>query len=160
MSSPVHEFLTIDIPASLVLTLKTSPVLLVAGEALYLMNVYNLVVKYVAGTTPFNPTSTDAFAAYTGDGTETGSLLLYPGANYLAKGFVDQAVNHTMYMDAWLGTNGSLTGGLSAAPASSIVGSGLYLSQFNSGSTFPSGSNWTQGNGSLVVEIEYSYLLA
>ena len=120
MSSPVHEFLTIDIPASLVLTLKTSPVLLVAGEALYLMNVYNLVVKYVAGTTPFNPTSTDAFAAYTGDGTETGSLLLYPGANYLAKGFVDQAVNHTMYMDAWFGTNGSLTGGLSAAPASPL----------------------------------------
>lgn len=159
MSSPVHYFATIDIPASQVLTLQTTPVLLVPGEALYLMNVNNAVVKYVAGSTPFNPATYDALVIYTGDGTTLGSLKLYPGAQCLAKGFLDQAVNHTTYFDAWMGDNGSNANG-GPAPASSIVGIGLYLSQFNSQSTFPSGSNWTQGNGSLVVEIEYSYLLA
>lgn len=161
--NPTHQFLSVVIPTPQVLTLQSNPVLIVPGEPGYLMDIYNLVIKYVANTVPFNPTLTDALTAFTGSGTLSGSLVTYPGLPTLAKGFLDQLSSHTLYLDAWFSSNGGgITSDTSvtAAPASAIVGSGLYLSQFNSSGTFPSGSNWTQGNGSLIVTVEYSYLLA
>jgi hypothetical protein len=147
------------------LSLQTNPVQLIEGSPTFLMNVYNVVIKYVHGSTPFNPTSTDILVVYTGDGTQDGSLVLYADPLLLGQGFIDQSEDLTLYVDAWFATNGGLHAsgspvGVNAAPASSIVDSGLYLSQCDSSTLFPSGANWTQGNGSLEVTVEYSYLLA
>lgn len=166
MSTPTHFFSTTAVSSAEMLTLQTKPVQLVAGSPTFLMNVYNVVIKYAHGSTPFNPAATDILVVYTGDGTSVGSLVLYADPLILTQGFIDQSEDLTLYIDNWFATNGALhaSGGgtppINAAPASSIVASGLYLSQCDSTTLFPSGSNWTQGNGSLVVTVEYSYLLA
>jgi len=174
MSVP-HSFVSVTIPASQVLTLNSNPVLLVPGQSGYLMNVYSLYVRYVAGAVPFNPAYNsgtgvgDVLIAYSGNGEANGTLMLYQGGNQLlGVGFCDQAVDMCLFMDGWLGQNSQApftTSDAPAAPAVDIVGAGLYLIQSvldsNAGyTTFPTGTNWTQGNGSFEVTVEYSYLLA
>ena len=160
-----HTFVTIVIPTSRVLTLNSNPVQLVPGSSGNLLTLNSLYIRYVKGSAIFNPAANDVIVAFTGDGTAAGSLLTYPGAVFLATGFVDQTQDMSGYLDGWLGqiAIANTSDSPAARPASIIVGAGLYLTQFSHNPdfrNFPSGTDWTQGNGSLIVRVEYSYLLA
>ena len=54
------------------------------------------------------------------------------------------------WLDGWMGV------GTAADLPADILGSGLWLTQYNSNNTFPTGSNWTQGNGTMLALIEYA----
>lgn len=159
-----HTFATVVIPAAQVRSLHSAPIQLVPGSAGNLFNLYSLYLRYVYGTVAFNPVANDVLVAYTGDGTAAGSLMTYPGIDFNAVGCVDQTVDMTGYLDAWFGQTASSPDPV-ARPAASLVGAGLYLTQFRTAgglyTTFPSGgADWTQGDGELIVRVEYSYLLA
>lgn len=164
MSTPIHIVTQITIPATAVKTLNSIPVQLIAGIAEQLINIYAVNIRYNYVSPAFNPATDDFLVIYTGTGSAGGSLLAYPGASFSAKGFVDQTQNMTGYFDNWFWGPNTAFAGPNAAPASDIVGAGLYLTQFHSAdqsyTQFPVGTNWSLGGGNLVVTVEYSYLLA
>jgi hypothetical protein len=156
MPTPVHTIVAVAVPTANVLTLHSAPFQLVAGTGGNLFNLNSVYIKYVAGATPFTVNANDVLTVYTGSGTV---LSAYPGTLFNAAGFVDQAANRGGFFDGWFTGIDVQANVNNSAPASSIVGAGLYLTQFTSGS-FPAGADWTNGNGSLLVTVEYSYLLA
>jgi hypothetical protein len=105
-----------------------------------------MYLRLFAGTTPFNPLSGDDLAFYLGNPANT-QLIEYPGG-LAAIGFADQTVDMSQWHDGWMG-------GGATADSVDIIGSGLFLALGNGG-TFPSGTNWTLGNGTMLALVEYS----
>lgn len=133
-------------------SLVASPVLLIPGKAGCVIDLETVYFRYLAGSTPFNPASGDAFVLYTGTKSSCLTALNPTGA----EGFIDQTTDQS----AWAAPAYSVvitTGDDAAVPLSGIKGAGGYLTQFNG--TFPSGTDWTAGNGALLVFLRWSYLL-
>jgi hypothetical protein len=149
---PTHQTARVSLTAAQILNLGTTPVQIVAGSPGQILVVYNSYIRLFAGTTAFNPAADDLIGFYLGNLTNT-YLLEYPGA-LRAVGFLDQTVDMSQWHDGWMGS------GAPADATADILGSGLNLVVANnaSGLVIPKGSNWTQGNGTGLVLVEYSYV--
>jgi hypothetical protein len=146
----------VTITAAQVLTLNSSPVQIapgIAGQVLVLESSY---IRYNYNSTPFNPAAGDNVVLFTGAHDYSDAAINQDGVGTPAVGFVDQSQNMSTWMLSWLANN-SGAGALAAA----LRGSGLYLTQYNpSPSQFPTGTNWTQGNGTLTVFVRYGLIEA
>ena len=142
-----HQNVRVPLSAAQILNLGTTPVQIVAPSAGQIIVPYNTYLRLFAGTTPFNPLSGDHLAFYLGNPANT-QLIEYPGG-LSAIGFADQTVDMSQWHDGWMG------GGATADSTVDIIGSGLFLALGNGG-TFPSGTNWTLGNGTMLALVEYS----
>lgn len=148
MSTPTHQTARIPLTASQVLNLGTTPVQIIAGSPGQILIVYNAYLRLFAGTIPFNPASGDAFGFYTGNLTNTFAID-YP-AGLPAEGFADQTVDMSQWHNGWLAGFGPTDA------TADIIGSGLSLAVGNG--SWPTGSAWTQGNGTMLALVEYSYV--
>lgn len=150
MPSPTHNTVRVSLTAAQILSLNTNPVELISGSAGQILVVYSVYLRYFHGSTPFNPQSDDQFAFYTGNINST-YLIPYPGGQF-AQGFIDQTQDMSQWyspaMDGQTNVSANLT---------DIEGSGLYLTQFNYNDGFPTGTNWTEGNGTMLALIEYGF---
>ena len=144
----IHQNARIPLTAAQILSLNSSPVELIAGTPGSIIVTYNLYLRLFHGTTPFNPQSTDALVYYLGNLENT----TLPNSSTIAKGFVDQTQDMSSWQSAWMGQ------GNAADLTADIKGSGLWLTQCNA-NDFPSGSNWTQGNGTMLALIEYAVVI-
>jgi len=145
-----HQFARVSLTSAQLLSLNSAPIEVITGTSGSIINVYNLYLRFFHGTTPFNPQPEDGFVFYLGNPDNT-TLVNYgaiSGCN--AQGFIDQTQDMGSWLDGWMG------GGTAADLTADILGSGLWLTQYNSNNTFPTGSNWTQGNGTMLALIEYA----
>lgn len=140
-----HQSARISLTAAQILSLNSAPVELLAGTAGSIIIVYSLYIRLFHGTTPFNPQATDFLVYYLGNTNNT-TLTNFQTK---ATGFVDQTQDMSSWQSPYMGEGGG------ADLTADIKGSGLWLTQCTDNS-FPSGANWTQGNGTMLVLIEYA----
>ena len=152
-----HQTARIPITAAQILTLNSVPVEILAGTPGSIINVYSLYLRLFHGATPFNPQAADVFVFYLGNPNNT-SLVSFgsTAGGARATGFVDQTQDMSCWLMQYMAGGGFST---EAADFNDIVGSGLWLTQFTGPTdNFPSGTDWTQGNGTLLALIEYSVI--
>ena len=143
---------TVTVSASQLLSLNTTAVQIVAPQGLGTLIVpVAVIVNYVAGGTPFSPTTDGKYIQiqYTNvvsSGNGVGSTF----NQVLTTGFIDQATNEIAYLP---GGFGNVTNGNNPySTSSSMVNQGLYLAF--SGEINP----LTAGSGHLVVTTYYTVL--
>ncbi len=132
--------------------LIASPKLLVAGKAGYVISLLSCLIIYQSGGTPFGTIAAgDAITPVLSSGAN--ALLANGGSGQLATGFVDQTVPMVAWVDPfWVNSDSPLQSALS--------GASMFLTQFNQGSGYPAGTDWTTGNGTLTVVVKYSFIKA
>ena len=149
---PTQELKTVLSSAQL-LTLNSAPVLLIPGKTGCLIELQSMYFRYFHGTTQFNPGANDFISVYFGPAVPSNPVV--PPYIMFAQGFVDQTVDQSAWNTPAWGGNGN---GNIPFPLSSYIGTGISINQWNEGDTFPTGTDWTQGNGSLAVFIKYAYV--
>lgn len=146
----------VQVPTAAVLTLNSNPFVIVPGLAGFVPNLKSLYIRYNFGTQVFNPTSNDFLNAVIGSGAN--ALLNNIVLTSPTVGFVDQTQNMALFYDTYLQAQGPGFSGSNSVALSSLSGSAIKLIQYRKNMTFPAGVDWTQGDGSLTVFVEYVYM--
>jgi hypothetical protein len=145
----------VSLTAAQIKTLHTTPVVVAPGKTGCIIDVKSMVIVYHYGGTPFNPGSSDAVCFITG--TLPNAFVGYAGDTIQAEGFCDQATDQIVQSPSWwvVGSNAA------SIPLSDVIGSGISIWQYAALSTgWPTGANWTTGNGTFTVYVTYSYIVA
>lgn len=142
----------VNVSAAQVKALHTAPALLAPGVNGCIIDVKSAVVVYHAGTTKFNPGASDQLAVITG--ALPNSFL---ASGFLAAGFCDQSSDQINWIENWWDPGNGSGNNL---PLADVMGSGISLFQYNLGDVWPGGANWTTGNGTFTVYLEYTYIVA
>jgi len=143
------------VPTSQVLTLFSSPIQIVKGVSGYIPKINNFHVRYKAGSVVFNPGLNDQLDLFLG----TTSNPFFCGPSLGASGFADQAIDQVGWGKGYyISINGSQANN-SAMKLSNATGSSVFFTQYSLAAAYPTGSaNWTLGNGSLNVFVEYQMI--
>ena len=143
----------VSLTAAQIKTLHTTPVVVAPGKVGCIIDVKSMVIVYHHGSTPFNPSANDAVCFITG--TLPNAFAGY--GTIQAEGFCDQATDQFVQSPAWW-----IVGSSDASiPLSDVIGSGIFIWQYAALSTgWPTGANWTTGNGTFTVYVTYSYIVA
>lgn len=142
----------VTISAAQIKTLFSAPVLLVPGKTGCIVDIKSLILVYHAGSVAFNPSGDDILGAITG--SLPNSFL---ATGFFAAGFCDQSSDQINWVENWWNPGNGIGSNL---PLSDVIGSGIYLFQYNVGDVWPGGANWTLGNGTFTAYIEYTYIVA
>jgi len=137
-----------------------TPVQIVPGKVGYIPLLESGYMVFTPGGSAYNVGANDTLELYVGNGTSSGSLINYTGV--LASGFIDAFDPHAaivFFNPSYMSETPSFPAKASVL-TSNLSGSGLYLVQYNSVDTFPTGTNWTGGTGTLKIVIEYDYIEA
>lgn len=156
-SNAGSKTLVVTIPSAQVLTLNSAPVVLVPGTPGNIIQMNWGYIRYIAGSTMFNPQPADNIIFIHGTGGPTGAGNFF--TNYAngqpAITFVDQSVDMGSWFDGWW--SGAFNSG-TALPITDFIGQPVSLAQGDNQT--PPGADWTQGNGSLKVFINYTVIEA
>jgi hypothetical protein len=154
----IHKTARVPISSDQILTLNSVPVEILAGTPGSIINIYSLYLRLFHGDTPYNPQTDDVFVFYLGNPNNT-TLISFgssPGGAR-ATGFVDQTQDMSCWLMPFMCGDGNSDA--SADLTVDILGSGLWLTQFTGPTgNFPSGTDWTQGDGTLLALVEYSVI--
>jgi len=147
-----QEFKTV-LTAAQLLTLNSNPVLLVPGRAGCLIELQSLYMRFIYGGTAFNPGPNDELSIYLGPAVSTNPFGQYILVS--AQGLVDQTADQAVWQQPTWGGSGGVV-----FPPLSYVGSGISITEWDDdgANSFPTGTNWSQGNGELAVFIKYAYV--
>ncbi len=138
--------------AAQIKSLVASPVLLIPGQAGCVIDLQSVYFRYIYGSVPFNPAANDGFVLF--NGIHANCLAAF---YVTAAGFVDQATDQSAWAQPSFCNN--FTAGTPPAIALSVLeGTGAFLTQYDTGGTFPAGTDWTLGNGSLLVFLRWAYV--
>jgi hypothetical protein len=145
---------TTVLTSSQLLSLNSSPVLLAPGIPGTIVDIRSIYLEMNPGGSVYTVGALDSLCLLTGTITggvpSTSSFLNYQ--LLLATGFVNSATAISTFLGQWWAD--------SNAPLSVVEGQGIYAFQYSIASGFPLGSNWTGGNGTLKITINYSYIVA
>lgn len=127
---------TVTLTAAQIIALGTTPIQIVAGVTGSYLSLVQVILEYLAGSTPFTTTSGGLII---GNGTNPGGV----GNNYVnsASGFLDQTASTV------IDSTGSMAGN-TPNPSSQLTGLNINISGND-------GWNVTAGNGTLKVTIYY-----
>ena len=142
----------VNVSATQIKSLHTSPVLLVPGVSGCIVDIKSLILVYHAGAQAFNPGGEDQLAAITG--ALPNSFL---ATGFSASGFCDQSSDQINWVENWWDPG---DGNGNNLPLADIIGSGISLFQYNVNDVWPGGANWTLGNGTFTAYIEYTCIVA
>ena len=134
-------------------SLVASPVLLIPGQAGCVIDLQSVYFRYIHGSVVFNPGANDVFVLYNG----TQSSCLTSLSMTVASGFIDQTVDQSVWSSPSFSSI-IIAGTPPALALSTFKGAGAFLTQYNSAGTFPAGTDWTLGNGSLLVFLRWAYV--
>jgi hypothetical protein len=158
---PTMYTATLILTAAQLKTLNSSPVQIVAGTPGQIICLESAYFQYNYNSVAFNVASTDFMGVYVGTASSSNVVLSGDGTGFPALGFLDQSQNMGLwtitYLDVAFGGGTEEEG--AAVQASILRGSGLYITQFTENS-FPSGTNWSVGNGTMAVFVRYSFIEA
>ena len=145
----------VSLTAAQIKTLHTTPVVVAPGKAGCIIDVKSMVIVYHYGGTPFNPSMQDAVCFITG--TLPNAFVGYSGDTIAAAGFCDQTTDQFVQSSPWW-----VVGSEDASiPLSDVIGSGISIWQYAGVSaSWPTGANWSSGNGTFTVYVTYSYIVA
>ena len=145
----------VSLTAAQIKTLHTTPVVVAPGKAGCIIDVKSMVIVYHYGGTPFNPSMQDAVCFITG--TLPNAFVGYAGDTIAAAGFCDQTTDQFVQSPPWW-----VVGSEDASiPLSDVIGSGISIWQYAGVSaSWPTGANWSSGNGTFTVYVTYSYIVA
>ena len=148
----------VSLTAAQIKTLHTTPAVVAPGKTGCIIDVKSMVIVYHYGGTPFNPGGSDAVCFITG--TLPNAFVGYPGDTIQAEGFCDQATDQIVQSPPWWVNEGS-SGTGNSLPLADVIGSGISIWQYAAlGGGWPTGANWTTGNGTFTVYVTYSYIVA
>ena len=134
-----------------ILSLNSAPVGLIPGRTGCIIEISSVYYRYLHGGTAFNPGASDAIALVFGS-VAVGNVTVN---QIVASGFVDQTADQSAWgIAGWT----SPLANTPTFPLSSYIGQGVSITQYNTDDAFPTGANWTRGNGELAVFISYSHL--
>jgi len=145
----------VSLTAAQIKTMHTVPVVVAPGKAGCIIDVKSMIIVYHHGSTPFNPGANDVLCFITG--VLPNAFVGYAGDTVQAQGFCDQTTDQFVQSPAWW-----IAGPESASlPLSDVIGSGISIWQYALlGAGWPTGANWTAGNGTFTVYVTYSYIVA
>ena len=145
----------VSLTAAQIKTLHTTPVIVAPGKAGCIIDVKSMVIVYHHGSTPFNPSANDAVCIITG--TLPTAFVGYAGDTVQAVGFCDQTTDQFVQSPPWW----FVGSGAASIPLSDVIGSGISIWQYAAlGAGWPTGANWSAGNGTFTVYVTYSYIVA
>lgn len=145
----------VNLSSAQLLTLNSIPVEVVPGVPGFIPIIESGYMVYTAGTTPYSVNADDAIALYVGDDTQAGSIINYgdlPATQFIDVFNPDQGIYFFAPSYQWTNPNPSV---IPHAPTASLAGRGMYLAQYRD---FPTGVDWTGGNGTLKIVVEYNYV--
>jgi hypothetical protein len=152
----------VTVTATQIKAMNTAPVTIVSGVAGQVINVESLLVIYNYNSVAFNPQADDLVVVFLGAADGSNTAMTQDGVGTDATGFVDQTESMASWQANWPETNSpSNDAGTDGGILSTVLrGSGLYLTQYNITDGFPTGANWTSGDGTLLVFVRYSLIEA
>lgn len=153
---------TITITSAQMKTLNASPITAVAGIPGAVPIVEAGFLVYNPGSTQYTVDPDSTMILYVGQIRSAGNPPLANYTGFQAAGFVDSgsfAPDKTMsYWNPSYQSETAASPAMADIPASDLVGSGIYFSQYTSTLAWPSATEWTLGNGTLTLFVEYSYV--
>ena len=146
---------TVAVTSTQIKSMFTNPVLLVPGKTGCIVDLKSSWLVYHKGTIVYNPGAQDGLVFITG--VLPNAFLNYVGDIVQAQGFCDQTTDQIIESPGWWISDASHQ---NSNPLSDVIGSGIYLWQYNALGTYPNGANWTLGNGTFTAYLEYAYIVA
>jgi hypothetical protein len=152
---------TMTITAAQLKALNTTPISVVTGIPGAVPVVESGFIIYNPGTSDYTVGPDDAFELCVGPVPPGVPLINYTGIS--ATDFIDggSGFDPDLAIAFWNPSYQSQTAALSTVPNipdSGLVGSGIYLFQYNTAEAWPSGTNWTDGNGTMTLFVEYIFV--
>jgi len=159
-SSVITGSVLMTVTAAQLLTLNSHPLLVVPGVAGYVPIVESGFLIYNPGTEAYTIGGNDDILLLTGNVANPSEVLSnYTGfgANLMMNviGSAQPVVNY-WNPSYQFGTPTSPT--IPGVPASNLVGYGITLIQYDSSDAFPTGTDWTGGNGTFTLFVEYTFV--
>ena len=151
----------ITVTSAQIQTLNSAPLSVVAGIVGAVPVVEAGFVIYNPGSTPYTVGANDVVALTTGPSLSAGNPPLINYTGFLAQGFVSGGFDPDGTIAFWNPSYQSETPSSpakAAIPASNLVGASIFLTQHDSSLAWPSGTDWTSGNGTMTLFIEYSFI--
>jgi hypothetical protein len=154
---PQMYTVAVTVTAAQIKNLNTTPILLVAGVSGCVLDVKSCFLRYNFNTTPFGTINANDCILVINSATPNDIPNCFGlGEGFgIATGFVDQSQSMGLWLQpAWSNQVSTDT----PVAASSTVGTGLYLFQYDIGSGFPAGANWSTGDGTITAILRYSVI--
>lgn len=150
---PQMQTVVVNLTAAQIKSLHATPVLIVPGVSGAFLDVRSVWIQYNPGSTPFGTINiNDVIALVSGTDTAGGNLIsTNDGTGLQATGMVDQSVKMgTWQLPQLIPIN-------SIPNTNTTSGQGLFLTQYTVFS-YPSGVDWTVGNGNMTVVVRFAYV--
>ena len=143
---------TVVVTAAQLKNLNTTPIVIIPAVAGAFIDLRSVLFVYHYVTTPFNVTSNDCLSLI--EGTLPNVFVDSSGSGNTV-GLLDQTVTSAEWGSVTLlgitTTSGSL-------PPADLVGQPISLFQYDVSDSFPAGTNWSTGDGTLTVMIRYAVI--
>lgn len=143
---------TVVVTAAQLKNLNTTPIVIIPAVAGAFIDIRSALLVYHHVTTPFNVTANDCLGLI--NGTLPNVFVNADGSGNVI-GLLDQAVASAAWGSTTVlgppNTNGNL-------PPTDSVNQPVSLFQYDVTKTFPTGTNWSMGDGTLTVVVRYAVI--
>ena len=143
---------TVVVTAAQLKNLNTTPIVIIPAVAGAFIDIRSALLVYHHVTTPFNVTANDCLGLI--NGTLPNVFVNADGSGNVI-GLLDQAVASAAWGSTTVlgppNTNGNL-------PPTDAVNQPVSLFQYDVTKTFPTGTNWSTGDGTLTVIVRYAVI--
>lgn len=143
---------TVVVTAAQLKNLNTTPIVIIPAVAGAFIDLRSVLFVYHYVTTPFNVTSNDCLSLI--EGTLPNVFVDSSGSGNTV-GLLDQTVTSAEWGSVTLLGNPNTPGSL---PPADLVGQPISLFQYDVADSFPAGTNWSTGDGTLTVMIRYAVI--
>ena len=143
---------TVVVTAAQLKNLNTTPIVIIPAVAGAFIDLRSVLLVYHYVTTPFNVTSNDCVGLIEGT---LPNVFVNDSSSGNTVGLLDQTVTSAAWGSVTLLGNPNTNGSL---PPADLVGQPVSLFQYDVTGSFPAGTNWSTGDGTLTVIVRYAVI--
>jgi len=143
---------TVVVTAAQLKNLNTTPIVIIQAVAGSFIDLRSVLLVYHHVTTPFNVTANDCLGLINGT---LPNVFVDAGGSGNVVGLLDQSVTSAAWGSVTMLGNPNSNGNL---PPADLVNQPVSLFQYDVTGTFPAGTNWSTGDGTVTVIVRYAVI--
>ena len=147
---------TVVVTAAQLKNLNTTPIVIIPAVAGSFIDLRSVLLVYHHVTTPFNVTENDCLGLINGTlpNVFVDAFVDADGSGNVV-GLLDQSVTSAAWGSVTMLGNPNINGSL---PPADLVNQPVSLFQYDVTGTFPAGTNWSTGDGTVTVIVRYAVI--